>query len=206
MKPVVCPNNKLRCGRDSPQIYLFENQTETVEISKWFDEQDSCRFTLSGGDKLTTEQVGLYNRRWLQVYFETFDGLDIFVASAKHESELGYGTKVGLSSRNFTAPPDEHIFVQIQATNNTRFGQYSGKMTFKYYIYDPKCAEYTYWNGTECEANYDEYCNSLTDAYIKQTGDPTTTVVYNGTACVVANKTKMEEDRNRDFVAANLVA
>jgi hypothetical protein len=34
------------------------------------------------------EELGLYNRKWIQVYVDTFDGLDIFVASAASEKEI----------------------------------------------------------------------------------------------------------------------
>jgi hypothetical protein len=108
-------------------------------------------------------------------------------------------------NRNFTIEPSKKLFVQIQPTNNTEFGQYDGTITFKYYVYDPKCADFTYWNGTDCEPDFLSYCESLTPDYILATGDPTTTVIYNGTACVVANQTKMQEDFINGFIAERLI-
>ena len=55
----------------------------------------------------------------------------------------------------------------------------------RFYTYDPGCPKFTSWDGFKCQANYTEYCKSLTPLFIKQTGDNQTTVAFNGTACVV---------------------
>ena len=55
----------------------------------------------------------------------------------------------------------------------------------RFYTYDPGCPKFTSWDGFKCQANYTEYCKSLTPMFIKQTGDNATTVGFNGTACVV---------------------
>ena len=63
-------------------------------------------------------------------------------------------------------------------------------VTFSYYTYDPNCVEYTYWNGQECEPNYDEYCAQY-DEYYQNLYNPnqnpniTVTVSFNGTNCVM---------------------
>ena len=72
---------------------------------------------------------------------------------------------------------------------------YFGKITFRYYTYDPKCTKYTNWNGTDCDPDYDKYCDSLTDSYMKLTGDRNIKVYYNGTACMVGDQNMVDQYR-----------
>ena len=65
---------------------------------------------------------------------------------------------------------------------------------FKYYKYDPGCPTFTNWDGTECKADYDAYCNSLSGYYQGVYNNPNITVTYNGAACVV-NKPQIVENK-----------
>lgn len=78
-----------------------------------------------------------------------------------------------------------------------------GEIEFKFYDYDPRCANMTYWNGYRCKGNYTMYCASLKDkkteefykaAQTKYGEDVNLTkyevdVVYLNKKCVVQVKT-----------------
>jgi hypothetical protein len=98
--------------------------------------------------------------------------------------------KVNSTMRNFTIAPTSKFFVNVVGTKNAVYGQFAGKIKFRYYTYDPNCATFTYWNGTDCEPNYFEYCSNLTAEYQNKTNDPKTFVFYNGTSCVISNSDK----------------
>ena len=67
------------------------------------------------------------------------------------------------------------------------WGDFLIDFTLSFYTYDPGCPKFTKWNGASCISDYETYCSSLTPLFAKQTGDPTTVVSFNGTACVVNN-------------------
>lgn len=91
-------------------------------------------------------------------------------------------------------------------TNNTVWGSYRGQLTFRYYTYDPKCAQHTHWNGTDCQPDYEGYCQSLTPQYIEQTGDKNIFVYHNGTSCVVGNFTALhEQEINRLVMSLDIL-
>ena len=164
------------------------NQSETVEINRFFDKGDSCHYVFSVTDQTTSDKLEKYNRKWMQVYIESFDGLDIFVSNATDVFSISSAQYVSYFYRNFTIPPTSKFYVQVQATNNTVYGQYFGKIIFKYYTYDPKCATYTNWNGTFCVPDFDAYCASLTPSYSSVSGDSSIIVYYNGSACTVGDR------------------
>lgn len=68
------------------------NQTESVIIGRLFDETDTCHYILSAADN--SAKVEKYNRKWLQVYVESFDGLDIYVSNATNATSINNATIV----------------------------------------------------------------------------------------------------------------
>jgi hypothetical protein len=54
----------------------------------------------------------------MQVYFEQFDALDIFIAAAKDEYKMQERdiSKVSESNRNFTIPPTKKFFMSFNGT------------------------------------------------------------------------------------------
>ena len=88
----VCPLEKYACSRDDSDIVLSMNQTESVIIGRLFDETDTCHYTLSAADN--SAKVEKYNRKWLQVYVESFDGLDIYVSNATNARSINNATIV----------------------------------------------------------------------------------------------------------------
>jgi len=79
------------------------------------------------------------------------------------------------------------------------------EIQFRYYEYDPECAEFNYWNGTACIPDYDLYCSSLTEQYRELTGNENTTVTYNGTNCV-ARSINYEVKEQVEYIYINVTS
>ena len=54
------------------------NQTETVTVTRFFDTVDICHYEFS----VSNQTLEPYNRKWLQIYVDQFDGLDIFIGNS----------------------------------------------------------------------------------------------------------------------------
>lgn len=67
-------------------------------------------------------------------------------------------------------------------------------MKLRYYEWDPRCGEFTIWDGSSCQPDYLTYCDSLTSDYQKETGDDQAYVFWNGTVCVLGSKQYKEEE------------
>ena len=93
------------------------------------------------------------NRKYMQVYIEQFDALEIYIAAGQDEKNL-YSQdvrKVTNGERNFTMAPTQKFFLVVNGTNGAKYPQFNGKIVFRYYEYIPKCAQYTEWDGFECK-------------------------------------------------------
>jgi hypothetical protein len=101
------------------------------------------------------------------VYFEQFDALEIFIASGKDLRTIRSDDikRIDSNNRNFTITPTEKFFIQINATDGAQTGQFLGKMKLRYYEWDPRCGEFTIWDGSSCQPDYLTYCDSLTSDY-----------------------------------------
>jgi hypothetical protein len=83
---------------------------------------ESCYYTFKASDQTTYEGLEKYNRKWLQIYFDMFNGLDIYVSNSTSKSNIVNSHKVTTSNRNFTIAPTSSLFVTVKPTNNTRYG------------------------------------------------------------------------------------
>jgi hypothetical protein len=70
---------------------------------------------------------------------------------------------VSVLNYNFTTPIDKNLYVVLLAQEGAKNGDFKATIRFEYYEYDPGCPKFTYWNGTDCQNNYTEYCPSLTE-------------------------------------------
>ena len=86
MRFMACPMQRRVCGQDSQHIKLSMNQSKTITIDPYFNEEDSCHYTFSVDDEAS--EVHWANLKWMQVYAEAFDALDIYIANATHETKI----------------------------------------------------------------------------------------------------------------------
>ena len=77
------------------------------------------------------------------------------------DTEIGLVDEILVSQYdyNFTTPYNQDFWVVLQAEDGSEKGDYEASITFSNYEYDPNCVQYTYWNGEECEPDWDEYCS-----------------------------------------------
>ena len=169
------------------------NQTTTVEIGRLFDTIDTCHFTFSVDDQVSAEDLDPYNQKYMQIYIDKFDGLDIYISNGTNSISTTYTQGVNWYNRNFTIAPTAKMFVQLNPSNNTEYGDYSGKITFRYYTWSPNCEEFTQWNGTECVPDFEAFCVSLTDTMINKTETPWLRVYWNGTKCAIGTTINLED-------------
>ena len=90
IKQMTCPYEKYACGLTDTQIALDLGQTVTLELDRFFDLVDTCHYTLFAIDRPTDEELGEYNRKHLQIYIKSFNGVEIYVSNATEESEIDY--------------------------------------------------------------------------------------------------------------------
>lgn len=85
-------------------------------MGQFFNENETCHYTFQVPDEV--DSVGSKNDKWMQVYFEQFDALDIFIAAAKDEYKMQERdiSKVSESNRNFTIPPTKKFFMSFNGT------------------------------------------------------------------------------------------
>ena len=115
-----------------------------------------CYYHFYSGDYPT--EADPLNLKHLQVYITRIQGLVVYVGNADKASELTSETLVDSYYYNFTTPHQNDFWISVQPETNSSKGDYFLSVTFSYYTYDPNCVKYTYWNGNECEPDYDEYC------------------------------------------------
>lgn len=109
---------------------------------------------------------------------------------------------------NFTAPYSDDMYLILQPEDGSSKGDYDAVIQLSYYEYDPNCVKYTFWNGTDCENDYDLYCASFqSDVEVlynpDKRDDIQVEVSYNGTDCVVSvNSTEYVEQI--EYVKSNI--
>lgn len=109
---------------------------------------------------------------------------------------------------NFTTPFSNDMYLILEPEDGSSKGDYDAVIQFSYYEYDPNCVEFTFWNGTDCENDYDKYCESFqsdVEALYNPDNNPETfvKVSYNGTDCVVSvNSTEYVEQI--EYVKSNI--
>jgi hypothetical protein len=126
------------------------------------DQDQTCNYVfraLDEGSDMTD--------KYIQIFVEQFDALEIYIAEAKDTLTMQDRDiqKVTSDNRNFTMSPTKRYYIQINATEGANQFQVTGRMIFRYYKFDPKCPEFTKWDGSECMPDYTDYCASLTDYY-----------------------------------------
>lgn len=117
-------------------------------------------------------------------------------------------TEITEYAYNFTAPYSDDFYMVLQAETGASKGDFDTVITFSYYEYDPNCVKFTYWNGTSCVVNYNEYCASFTDdvkALYNPESDPdiNVTISFNGTDCVV-NVASVETVEQIEYIKSNI--
>ena len=100
------------------------NETRTISLTKQFDQTDSCHYILSVYDEVKPELLPKNNLKYMQVFVEKFDGLDIFIANGTDERSINLTSKVNVTNRNFTIPPTGKFFVQVQPAVGSLYGDY----------------------------------------------------------------------------------
>ena len=58
------------------------NESYDVEMGQFFDVGDNCHYSFGAVDEVSSSELETYSRRWLQLWFEEFDGFDVYVANA----------------------------------------------------------------------------------------------------------------------------
>ena len=112
--------------------------------------------------------------------------LDMYVANGTSEAAIAEATPVTASVFNFTYPNTRNFYIVARAQQGSSVGDHALDVTFRYYEYDPKCHYYQDWNGTDCKNNYTRYCGEMTEEWREKLDNPDAVVVYNGSACVIA--------------------
>ena len=88
------------------------------------------------------------------------------IAHGVDERSIEESEVVTASALNHTAPYSEQLYLLVTPDSGASKGDMKLSVTFRYYEYDPLCdPDFEKWNGTDCVAQYDIYCASLTDEY-----------------------------------------
>lgn len=165
---------------------MGESRTVKIALKNGFAPTDACFYTLSTYDQISESDLDPYNRKYMQVYVNSVASLDIYVGNATSEAALVESKPVTASAYNFTYPNTRNFYVVVSPQQGSSTGDHALDLTFRYYEYDPKCHYYQDWNGTDCWNNYTRYCEELTPQWAEELGNPDLRVLYNGSACVIA--------------------
>lgn len=81
-----------------------------------FGDNDTCHYTFAVNDQVS--QVNSSNQKYMQIFVEQFDALDIFIAAGDNEKSLLKNDvrKVTTGERNFTMPPTKKFFIMVNGT------------------------------------------------------------------------------------------
>ena len=79
MRGVICPHEKWSCGRNSPDVVVGMNQSETIEVGRYLGKDEICHYSFKANELITDPMS--YKR--VSLYFEDYKGMDIHVAMAK---------------------------------------------------------------------------------------------------------------------------
>lgn len=171
MHQLACPVEDFQCKQSTRFIRLNLGESWDIRIGQFFNENETCHYTFEVPDEV--DSVDSSNYKFMQIYVEQFDALDIFIGAAKTEYKMLDRDiqKVSLTNRNFTMPPTKKYFVSVNGTKGAQYNQYAGVIKFRYYKWQSGCPEFTNWDGKQCVANYTAYCASLTPSYIRKTGN-----------------------------------
>ena len=107
------------------------------------------------------------------------------MSNATSLENVGYRSEVTYTNRNFTQPNTQQYYIVVKPKAGYSWSDYIMSFTANFYTFDPGCPQFTSFDGISCAANYTQYCESLTPLFVSQSGDNRTTVIYNGTSCVV---------------------
>ena len=110
-------------------------------------------------------------------------------------------TAIDQYNYNFTVPYSDTFYLVLQPQQGSSKGDYDAVISFSYYEYDPNCAQYTYWNGTDCDPDYNEFCQQYLEGAIQEhnpNSNPniTVTISYDGSKCLV----DIQEQAARQFI------
>ena len=157
----MCPHDRRVCGKvNSPIIKLSVGQSQRIKISKSdvFNENDVCSFIITTDEQVETRSMDLKNRKYLNIWFDYFEDVDVFVSNATSVEEIQYRSQVSYTNRNFTQPNTQQYYVVVKPAAGTQWGGYILDFTASFWKYDPGCPEFTSFDGYKCVANYTSYC------------------------------------------------
>ena len=162
MRGLTCPHERTACGSSSPEIGLSLGMSLTLRLSNFFDVGDSCYYHIFAKDRVSAANLDPYNRKYLQVYVESLIAMTGYIGSYNTGVITDVSqTEITKFKYNFTVPYSDDFYLILQSEDGSSRGDYKAVIQFSYYEYDPNCVQFTYWNGTACEPNYDEYCASF---------------------------------------------
>ncbi len=105
MRAMMCPHDRARCGGvGSPTIKLNNGESKRIKINKGslFNELDVCHFILTTDDMIRTKDIDPRNRKYLNLYFDYFEGVDVYVSNATRFEDIQYRSYVDYTNRNFS--------------------------------------------------------------------------------------------------------
>ena len=105
MRPMMCPHDKSRCGKvDSPIFNLKDRESRKINIDKLslFNELDVCHFILTTDDMIKQKDIDPRNRKYLNLYFDYFEGVNVYVSNSTRFEDIQYRSLVDYTNRNFT--------------------------------------------------------------------------------------------------------
>ena len=153
MRPMMCPHDRARCGGvSSPTFRLKDGESKRIQINKrsLFNELDVCHFILTTDDMIKTKDIDPRNRKYLNLYFDYFEGVDVFVSNATRFEDIQYRSAVDYTNRNFSQPNTQSYYVVVQPKLGSQWGDYKVDFTMRFYTYDPGCPKFTSWDGFKC--------------------------------------------------------
>ena len=162
---LVCPNEKYPCGIAKPEFTLTLGQTVKVKIGNKFGPKNRCYYAFKPSEYQIYKDLNKTNLRWMQVLFKELKNVEAYISSSKSETAIKSVIPVEGKDYNFTMANWQNYYVTLKPPlEGGKRGSMKGEIIFRFYDYDPMCANMTNWNGYRCAANYTMYCASLKDS------------------------------------------
>jgi hypothetical protein len=90
----------------SPVIRLTEGVSQRVSMPKLgaFKTEDICHYTVTTNEQIQPRNIDIKKRKYINIWFDYFEGVDVFVSNATSLENVGYRSEVSYTNRNFTQP------------------------------------------------------------------------------------------------------
>lgn len=87
----------------------------------------------------------------MQIYVNKLKNVDAYISIAENVVDIAAREKVMPSiNKNYTQPPTSNYYITLIPKKDARLGEHEIDIDLNFYQYDPKCIQYTKWNGTDC--------------------------------------------------------